>query len=1008
MSHYHKQGWKKTKKRRRKGKTFSIKGLPNFNFTKQSLIKNGILAIFALGILGSLFVLLMFAFVSRDLPDPNTLTDRTISQTTKIYDQSGEELLYELYGEENRTLVQIQEGFCDPNTDLQTDENGIPLFAVQATIAAEDRGFCEHHGFDLKGILRSVLVNTFTSSRVGGSTLTQQLVKNAILSNEKTYVRKMKELILSMELERRYSKDELLQIYFNEIPYGSTYYGIEAASQNYYQKQASDLTLAEAAVLAALPQSPTRYLNNPDLLKGRRDWILGEMVELGYITEEEKQIATEEETGVEVNVTNIKAPHFVFYVKEQLEEMFDQRTVEEGGLKVYTTLDYDMQEIAEEEVVEGVEALGEEYAFSNAALVAMDTNNGHILSMVGSKDFFDEEIDGQVNVSTRLRQPGSSFKPIVYTKAFDLGYTPNTVLWDVETTFATDTESYTPHNYDLEEHGPVTLRTALQGSLNIPAVKLSYLVGVEGTVDFARSLGYTSFTDYANYGLSLVLGGGEVQLLEHVGAYSVFANEGTHYEPVAILKVEDSYGEVLFEWEEEKGNEVLDENTARTISHVLKDNAARSYVFGEGSYLQLGERPVAAKTGTTNDYRDAWLVGYTPSLAVGVWVGNNDNEAMNRGAGGSVVAGPIWNGFFQRALSGEPVEYFTNPNIPTTGKAILDGSLGSTTVEVDKASELLATEYTPDSQREERTYVEYHSLLHYVDPSDPTGDIPENKDWQYESWEQAITTWLANKQEETGVTIIQGEPPTEYDDVHGPEFFPSVKIKSPDNNDSTSSRTLSVKVNAEAPRGIERVDVYLDGYFLDSDSSKPYNLSVTVPNTIARGYHTLKVVAYDDVENSGSDTIGITIDSDPVSTRFELLDPNNGQTIEKIQDTYTVVTSLQNPSEYSSITVYAQPVGLGGVEIIETVVGPSSPFTTFTWTLPDYGSYVLSARAQPADGSTALETAGIVVRVTENDNEPTQEEPTTEEGVADEEVFVSDELLDPFADAEPTETTTEE
>jgi len=987
MSTYYLRGWKKHSSRRGI-KTFLQRSLyllcQRMGMTKGALIKNSILILLALGVLGSLGVLGIFAYVSRDLPDPNTLTDRTISQTTKIYDRTGEHLLYEVYGEENRTLVQLSEGFCKDDEHLITDPTGIPLLAVQATIAAEDRNFCSHYGFDVKGIARAFFQNLL-GNRVGGSTITQQLVKNAILSSEKTFTRKIKELILSIELERRYSKDEILQIYFNEISYGSTYYGIETASQNYFHKHVSDLTLAEIATLAALPRATTTYLNNPDLLKARRDWILGSMQDQGFITQEQKDEALLQETNISVQVTNIFAPHFVFYVKEQLEEQFDPRTVEEGGLKVITSLDYDMQTIAEEEVVKGVEAKGETYGFTNASLVAIDPKTSQILSMVGSKDFFDEEIDGQVNVTTRLRQPGSSFKPIVYAKGFEMGYTPNTILWDVVTTFPTDTQPYTPHNYTLQEYGPVRVRQALQGSLNIPAVEMLSLVGVSQTIDFARTLGYTSFGDYSNYGLSLVLGGGEVQLLEHTNAYGIFANEGIYHEPVAVLKVENNDGETLYEWKEQKGNQVMDTNVARMITNVLKDNDARAFIFGAGNYLQLGDRPVAAKSGTTNDYHDAWAMGYVPSLVAGVWVGNNDNTEMKRGADGSTIAGPIWNGFMSRALAQTSIASFIDPEIPITGKAILDGTLPSTVVTVDKTTGKLATEYTPDSQKEERQYAEYHSILHYVDPANPLGPVPEHPEEnpQYASWESAVATWIAAKELETGIKITAGDPPTEYDDIHGPAFYPSLSVESPSQGEEINSRELSVSVNASAPRGVSRVDAYMDGYYLGSDSSDPYQLSLSLPNNIARGYHTLKVVAYDDVDNSASISVGIQINADPASTQVEIVDPKNNQLIQKVSDTYTAVVYLEDPSQYTSLTLYQKPLGQGETVIVGSIGTISSPYQTFTWTLPLDGKWILYAVAHLSSGES-VQTAGVIVQVSSSSQTSTDE------------IFIEDSPLNPF------------
>ena len=982
---YNQQGWKK---KRRSSKRRNSRGKKS----EGALVKNVILLGIAAAVMGSLMLLIFMAFISRDLPNPNSLTEREISQTTKIYDRSGEHLLYEIFGDENRTLKQLQEGFCGDGSELDLEETGIPLYALQATIAAEDRSFCDHKGFDVKGFTRAVIQNLL-GNRVGGSTLTQQLVKNAILSNEKTITRKVKELILAVELERRYSKDEILQIYFNEIPYGSTYYGLEAAAQNYFAKSVNELSIAEAATLAALPKAPTTYLNNPDRLLARRNYLLGEMHELGFLDDSELEIAMAEETPVEASIINIDAPHFVLHVKEQLEEEYGRRTVEEGGLSVTTTIDYDMQMIAEEEVLKGVEENGERYGFTNAALVAIDPDNGQVMAMVGSKDYFDDEIDGQVNVATRLRQPGSSFKPIVYTKSFEMGYTPNTVIWDVLTTFPTVTGDYEPNNYDLGERGPVRMRDAIQGSLNIPAVKMVYMVGVETALDFATSLGYSSFDDHSAFGLSLVLGGGEVKLTEHVNAYATFANEGERHDIATILRVEDNEGVVIQEWKQRDGKKVLDENIARTITHVLSDNNARTPFFGEQSYLQLGDRPVAAKTGTTNDYRDGWLLGYTPSLAVGVWGGNNDNTEMNRGAGGSTVAGPIWNAFLRRALADTAIEQFTAPVIEQTGKAVLDGSISSEAVVVDRASVKLATEYTPDSYREERLYAEYHSLLHYVDRGDPLGSIPKNPDdSNYEAWEQAIAVWIEKQEEETGTTIINEPPPTEEDDVHVPKNFPTVKIKDPDRGDEIEGRELSIRATASARRDVSRVEYYIDGLYLGSDSSSPYTLNTSIPSSIDRGVHTLKVVAYDDVDNSGSDTVNIEVQTDGSASSFELIDPNNGQTIERNEDTYTVVLSLQNPTDYSRVRLYAEPLGGGTRETAGTVTNPSSPFVTIDWALPDSGTWALSAEATGKDGAEPALTAGVLVEVIPTD---TAEE-SGEGDEESEEIFVPEGTLDLF------------
>lgn len=987
---YRRPAWKNTSHRRPKKQS---------KFKKEELIKNAILIGIALLILGTLIMLGVFAFVSRDLPDPNSLTERSIAQSTKIYDRTGEHLLYEIFGEENRTLKKLQEGYCEDDDALEKDPEGVPLIALQATIAAEDRVFCDHAGFTFKGIARAVI---FRGKRGGGSTLTQQLVKNAILSNERTITRKIKELILSIELERRYSKDEVLQIYFNEIPYGSTYYGIQSASQNYYAKDAHELTLGEAATLAALPKAPTTYLNNPDLLKERKGWILDSMADLEFISRSEAEEAKNENTEIEVKVTNITAPHFVFHVKEQLDEEFGARQVETGGLKVTTTLDYDKQLIAEEAVENGVDARGESLGFTNASLVAIDPKNGHILSMVGSKDFFDDEIDGKVNVSTRLRQPGSSIKPIIYAKGFDMGYTPNTVLWDVKTNFPSSTGQYSPNNYDLAERGPIRVRDALQGSLNITAVKMLYLVGVQNALDFAKDLGYTSFEDRSRFGLAVVLGGGEVKLLEHVGAFATLANEGVRHETVGILKVEDPDGNTLKEWKESSGRDVVKPNVARTITNVLADNGARAPFFGGANALTLGGRPVAAKTGTTNDYHDAWTVGYTPSLAAGVWGGNNNNDAMNRGAGGSSVAAPIWNEFMRRALEGEPIEPFVAPSIPVTGKAMLDGKLDQQQVTVDTISGKLATEFTPDQYKEERLYAQFHNILHYVNRSNPTGPAPSNPekaDRYYDDWENAVQDWIKRQEEETGVKITQDTAPTEYDDVHVPEYFPSVQIENPQNNQEFADRNVTIDVNAEAPRGIKRVEFYLDGFYLGSDSTFPFRLQTTIPNTVSRGYHTLKATAYDDVGNSGTDSIGIRLQSDGAAVDFEIIDPKNGQTIERTEETFTVVVSLQKPEDYRNVTVMAQPIGIGDTQMIGAKINPESPFLTFDWGLPPSGDWVVSATADPRGGGERLHTVGVVVHIIPSDEEPNEE---TEEGEEEDEPLAN---LNPFAGLEVQEET---
>jgi len=541
-----------------------------------------LLVLFVLGLIGAVGLVV---WASKDLPDPNKLSDRQIAQSTKIYDRTGEHILYEVFEDQKRTLITLEE---------------LPDYLVQGVIATEDTKFYEHHGIRPLSIVRAVVYGLLPGRRVEGtSTLTQQLVKNAILTSERRYSRKLKEFILSIRLEQVYTKDQILQIYFNEIPYGSTNYGVESAAQSYFGKSASDLTLAEAATLAGLPQQPSRFLNDLDRLKERRNFVLRRMSEEGYITEAEKSVAQAEPLNLDVSYSNIDAPHFVLYVKEKLVEDYGEQLVDTGGLKVITSLDWEKQQIAEQVIEDVGTPKLEEAGANNTSLVAMDPKTGHILAMVGSKDYYDDSIKGQFNVATLgKRQPGSSFKPIIYAAAFEKGYTPNTILYDVVTNFASAGNSYTPKNYDLSEHGPVTMRQALQGSLNIPAVKTLYLVGEKKGVDFAERLGYTTLGE-GDFGLSLVLGGGEVRLLDHVGAYATFANDGVRHTPVSILKIEDNKGEILYEWKQDKGEKVLEKNITDTLSNVLSDDAARAYTFGAGGVLTLPGRPVAAKTGTT-------------------------------------------------------------------------------------------------------------------------------------------------------------------------------------------------------------------------------------------------------------------------------------------------------------------------------------------------------------------------------------------------------------------------
>lgn len=803
-------------------------------------------------VFGFLFLLALFGWASKDLPDPDRLVDRQVEQSTKIYDKTGEHLLYEIFAEEKRTIVEFDD---------------LPQDLIDGVIATEDTAFYEHKGIRPLSIMRSIVFGVFSDSRVGSgaSTLTQQLVKNAILTNERKISRKLKEIVLSIRLEQVYTKDQILKIYFNEIPYGSTNYGVESAAQSYFGKSVKDLSLAESATLAGFPKAPTRYLNDTEALKTRRNFVLARMYAEGFISEEEKNAAQAEPLEIRQRFQNIEAPHFVLYVKEQLVQEFGEQKVETGGLKVITTLDYDLQQKAQEVVDEvGTEVLAEAGA-NNTALISMDPENAHILAMIGSKDFFDNDIDGQFNVATLgLRQPGSSFKPLVYAAAFEKGYTPETIVFDVLTNFAVTGDDYIPKNYDLVEHGPVSLRQALQGSLNISAVKAMYLLGPKAGSDFSGRMGYSTLEDAERFGLSLVLGGGEVRPLEHVAAYTIFANGGVKHEPTSILKVEDADGSILKEWKASRGERVIEKDLAHTMSTVLSDDNARAYAFGTGGILTLPGRPVAAKTGTTNSYIDAWTVGYTPQIVTGVWAGNTNNTPMTRGFGGSRVAGPIWNAYMRKAHEELPVEAF--PEAPTNDAkkaALRGGAGGGITLKINKVTGKLATSSTPERYVVERTYTQPHSILHYVQKENPRGPVPENPgaDQQYSVWEAAIQEWITRKQEEDPEWEISfEEPPVDEDDVYSLALIPELTVVYPAPSSTVYTRNIQTDIRVSAPRGVEKVSYYLNGKPVDVVREHPFNLNYYAKE-LEPGENTLTIVVEDDVGNRLSEDVIFTLDA---------------------------------------------------------------------------------------------------------------------------------------------------
>jgi len=607
-------------------------------------------------------VAVSFWFFSLEIPNVQNFENRKISNSTKIFDKTGEILLYDIHDNIQRTVVGLEE---------------INDSAENAIIAIEDHTFYQHNGVVWKSTLNAIFQTVLSRMGVldagspGGSTLTQQVIKNTLLSSDKLISRKVKEWVLAYKIEQRLSKDDILEIYLNEAPYGGTVYGIEEASERFFGIPASELSIPQSAYLAAIPNLPTYYSPygpNFDKLQKRQRTVLLEMKRYGFISDLEYRAALETEVEfLSEEQGHAKSLHFVQYVRAQLEEKYGVDMVENGGLQVITTLDYELQQKAEEIIANHIDSAEELYDASNAGLIAIEPETGHIITMVGSRDYFDtESFDGNYNVTLAERQPGSSFKPIAYAAAFEKGYFPESTIFDTETQFnsscdADDTTSsegcYSPNNYDFKFKGPFSFKNALAQSRNIPAIKISYLAGIANVIQTAKDFGITSLTQSANYyGLGLVWGW-RVSLLEMTSAYSVFANEGKYNKPTGILEVRDVESNIL-EKHEPQQLRVLGENSARMINNILSDNVARTPLFGSQSFLYFGSRDVAGKTGTTNDNRDAWLVGYTPNIAVGVWTGNNDNSPMKKG---SSVSGPPW-----RAYMDEVIQNYDNNSFEIT------------------------------------------------------------------------------------------------------------------------------------------------------------------------------------------------------------------------------------------------------------------------------------------------------------------------------------------------------
>jgi len=888
---------------------------------KKTKLKN-IISIIVIAIL-SIIIIGIFAFAilltkySKDLPDPNKLIERSIPQSTKIYDKTGEVLLYEVHGNEKRTIVEL---------------DNISKNLINATLSAEDKNFYKHKGLDFKGILRG-LFKTYILGKPSqsGSTLTQQLVKNAILTNEKTIERKIKEWILTYKIEQRFSKDEILKMYLNEIPYGSVVYGIEAASETFFGKKAKDLTIEESALLAALPQAPTTlspYKENNENLAWRYKYVLGQMKANGYITEEEYNKAINYNIISEIKPRNetMLAPHFVMYIKQQLEEKYGEQVVEEGGLTVITTLDYDKQKKAEEIISSNASSLEKKYNANNAALLSINAKTGEIEAMVGSKDYYNKDF-GAFNVTINKRQLGSSFKPVVYVAAFQKGFTPDTVLFDAITNF----NGYEPKNYTLKEYGPVSMRKALAGSLNIPAVKTLYLTGIDNVIKLAQSLGYStiSLKDKDQYGLTLALGTIEAPMIDHVQAFSVFANAGVKRNLKSILLVKDENNKILEDNTAiEQGTRVLDKNIANEINSILSDNDSRAFIFGAKNNLTLKNRQAAAKTGTTNDYKDTWTIGYTPNIVTAVWVGNNDNKEMNK-ASASMLSAPLWQEYMEYSTKNDKQETFEQPKYENKKNMMLNGSwINTKIVKIDSLSGKLASDFTPQELIKERQYIDLHSILHYIDKNDLSKEVIESpNDPEYPTWEEGVKTWfnnLINKQNKTqedtdfinnllkqtgneGLDIkdcIIDKIPTEIDTTHTQDAITSVKIISPENNIQNTSNQITVKIAYTTTNQIVKVNYLVDGILLLSKTTEPFDENTISLLNIDSGEHILEVRVFDQFLNTKSDSIKFTQITSGLSVNL-----SSDKTIYNLKDTIPLNLFISNINLINTIRIFYEVGG---------------------------------------------------------------------------------------------------
>lgn len=803
----------------------------------RQLLYAKLLRFFAFGSLaavigGVVLFFVMFAWFSRNLPKPGEVVRRD-GFSTKIYDRTGA-LLYDLFDDERRTPITIDQ---------------VPIELQHAVVAVEDKDFYKHQGFDFMTFLRIPYNILFKQRVIGGSTLTQQLVKNALLTNERSITRKFKELVLSLQIERKFTKDQILEMYLNEAPYGGTAWGVGTASEVYFNKQVNELTLVESAILAGLPQRPSAYSpytgrtdeDGEPLWKIRTKGVLRRMREDDYISEAAYQQALGDLDTVvfEKAAIDINAPHFVFYVRDLLSEMYGEEAVEAGGFRVTTSLNLELQNEAQNIVKTEVEKV-ENLNITNGAALVMDPRNGEILSMVGSRDYMNASISGQFNVVVDgLRQPGSSIKPVTYLAMLQHGYTPASMIVDVDTVFVPheNAQEYRPRNYDGVFRGPVNLRNSLGSSLNIPAVKSLAIVGVDDFLSLAYDMGFETLAptreNMRRFGLAVTLGGGEVHMIDTVSAYSSFANYGHKVEPVAILKVEDTEGRVLYEHRPTQGKRVMEESEAFLINHILSDNNARAMAFGTGSLLNVNPN-VAVKTGTTNDQKDNWAVGWSQEVIVGAWVGNSDNTSMRSVASGVSGATPIWRNIILKALEldgysapawrvPDDVEqvsvnrisgYPEHDGLESRMEYVIKGTLPSLPDPIHSLLKLCRGEdrLAPNARIAGGDYDEREFIV--LQEDDPFSTDGVNR------WQQGIDAWIASQGDS------RYRPPTEYcGDVA--EIY--VAIKEPENRSNFDGDDITIKVESEAPDGIDKLEIFVNGDLRETIRDRKHEGKLKLP-----------------------------------------------------------------------------------------------------------------------------------------------------------------------------------